>query len=63
MEPEFKPGAAGWEARMIPLCYAAPLGDQIIIKPIQRVENSTNRGHTTKKQPMLSHKSAERRAW
>ena len=23
-EPGFKPGAAGWEARMLPLCYATP---------------------------------------
>ena len=23
--PRCKPGAAGWEARMLPLCYAAPL--------------------------------------
>ena len=23
--PGFKPGAAGWEARMLPLCDAAPL--------------------------------------
>ena len=22
--PVFEPGAAGWEARMLPLCYAAP---------------------------------------
>ena len=24
MEPEFERGAAGWEARMLPLCFAAP---------------------------------------
>ena len=24
-EPGFEPGAAGWEAWMLPLCYAAPL--------------------------------------
>ena len=24
-EPGFKPGAAGWEAKMLPLCYTAPL--------------------------------------
>ena len=24
-EPEFKHGAAGWEAQTLPLCYAAPL--------------------------------------
>ena len=24
-EPGFKPGVAGWEARMLPLRYAAPL--------------------------------------
>ena len=24
-EPGFEPGAAGWEARILPLCYAAPI--------------------------------------
>ena len=24
----FEPGAGGWEARMLPLCYAAPLQNQ-----------------------------------
>ena len=26
--PGFEPGAAGWEARILPLCYAAPTNEE-----------------------------------
>ena len=31
-EPGFESGAAGWEARMLPLCYAAPLFTGVLMK-------------------------------
>ena len=35
--PRIKPGAAGWEARMLPLCYAAPRGFFTRNKPKRRL--------------------------
>ena len=30
-EPGFDPRAAGWEARLLPLCYAAPLVQHFLV--------------------------------
>ena len=34
-KPGFEPGAPGWEARILPLCYAAPLDSHLDLTGIE----------------------------